>query len=111
MSCTAIRASESCQYKQITGEWQEIAITVKDNHIKLSVTLVGAVGIKDRQFVAVDVNQEELMDIAVIFPSMTLTNKSGNVSSLTKGSVVIYPKLSSPIRFGCGILWEIKNGI
>ena len=51
------------------------------------------------------------MDIAVIFPSMTLTNKSGNVSSVTKGSVVIYPKLLSPIGFGCGILWETKNGV
>ena len=45
------------------------------------------------------------MDIAVIFSSMTVTNKSGNVSGVTKGSVVIYPKLSSPIRFGCGIVW------
>jgi hypothetical protein len=105
-------ASEFCQYKQITGEWHEIAIFVKNDNVKLSVSLVGRVGeIKDKQLVAVDVNQEELMDIAVIFPLMTLTNKSGNVSSVTKGSVVIYPNLSSPIRFCCGILWETKNGV
>jgi hypothetical protein len=86
---------------------------VKDDKVKLSVRSISAVGIKDiiKHFVAVDVNQKELMDIAVIFPSMTLTNKSGKVSSVTKGSVVIYPKLSSPIRFGCGILWETKNGV
>jgi hypothetical protein len=105
-------ASEFCQYKHITGEWHEIAIFVKNDNVNLSVSLVGSVGeIKDKQLVAVDVNQEELMDIAVIFPSMTLTNKSGNVSSVTKGSVVIYPKSSSTIRFGCGILWETKNGV
>ena len=86
---------------------------MKYDNVKLSVRLIGAVGIKDilKQFVAVDVNQEELMDIAVIFSSMTVTNKSGSVSGVTKGSVVIYPKLSSPIRFGCGILWEAKNGV
>ena len=79
---------------------------MKDDNVKLSVRLIGAVGIKDilKHFVAVDVNQQELMDIAVIFPSMTTTNNSGNVSGVTKGSVVIYPKLSSPIRFGRGIL-------
>ena len=80
---------------------------MKDDNVKLSVRLIGAVGIEDiiKHFVAVDVNREELMDIAVIFSSMTVTNKSGNVSGVTKGSVVIYPKLSSPIRFGCGIVW------
>ena len=86
---------------------------MKDDKVKLSVRSISAVGIKDiiKHFVALDVNQKELMDIAVIFPSMTLTNKSGNVSSVTKGSVVIYPNLSSPIRFCCGILWETKNGV
>jgi len=79
---------------------------LKDGNVKLSDRLIGAVGIKGiiKHFVAVDVNQEELMDIAVIFSSMTVNNKSGSVSGVTKGSVVIYPKLSSPIRFGRGIL-------
>ena len=42
---------------------------MKDDNVKLSVRLISAVGIKDiiKHFVAVDVNQKELIDIAVIF--------------------------------------------
>ena len=52
--------------------------------------------------------QEELMDISVIFPSMTVTHKSGDVSGVTKGSVVIYPKLSSPIRYLAALIKSLS---